>query len=116
MTDDNLKTEIVAHGKGATAPDAPAHDGYEFIGWDREFDNVTEDITVKALSREIKKEPEVKQPEAPQSEPAPVEQPKQVVDVASDLVQTGIDISKIAIALMMSAASIAAIAVLRKRN
>ena len=116
MTDDNLKTEIVAHGKGATAPDAPAHDGYEFIGWDREFDNVTEDITVKALYREIKKEPEVKQPEAPQSEPAPVEQPKQVVDVASDLVQTGIDISKIAIALMMSAASIAAIAVLRKRN
>lgn len=116
MTDDNLKIEIVAHGKGATAPDAPAHDGYEFIGWDREFDNVTEDITVKALYREIKKEPEVKQPEAPQSEPAPVEQPKQVVDVASDLVQTGIDISKIAIALMMSAASIAAIAVLRKRN
>ena len=115
MTDDNLKTEIVAHGKGATAPDAPTHDGYEFIGWDREFDNITEDITVKALYREIKKEPEVKQPETPQPEPAPVEQPKQADDVASDLVQTGIDIVKPVIAMIAAAASIVSIIALRKR-
>ena len=70
---------------------------------------------MKALYREIKKEPEVKQPETPQPEPVPVEQPKQSDDVASDLVQTGIDASKTAIALMVSAASIVAIAVQRKR-
>ena len=115
MTDDNLKTEIVAHGKGATAPDAPVHDGYEFIGWERKFDNVTEDITVKALYREIKKEPEVKQPETPQPATAPVEQPKQSDDVASDLVQTGIDTVKPVIAMIAAAASIILIIALRKR-
>ena len=84
-------------------------------GWDRKFDNVTEDITVKALYREIKKEPEIKQPEAPQPEPAPVEQPKQADDVASDLVQTGIDTVKPVIAMIAAAASIVSIIALRKR-
>ena len=43
-----LKTETVEKGKSATAPAAPERDGYEFIGWDKSFDNVTANITVTA--------------------------------------------------------------------
>jgi len=43
-----LKTETVESGKSATAPDAPVREGYEFLGWDKSFDNVTEDLTVTA--------------------------------------------------------------------
>ena len=43
-----LKTESVEHGKGATAPSAPSVTGYHFTGWDKDFDNVTSDLTVKA--------------------------------------------------------------------
>ncbi len=47
--DDNLiKTEIVEYGKNATAPTIPDVEGYEFVGWDKEFTNVSEDLTVKA--------------------------------------------------------------------
>ena len=44
-----IKTEDVEHGKSATAPDAPAVEGYHFTGWDKKFDKVTSDLTVKAL-------------------------------------------------------------------
>ncbi len=44
-----LKTETVEEGKGATAPTASIREGYTFVGWDKEFDEVTEDITVKAV-------------------------------------------------------------------
>ena len=43
-----LKTQSVEHGAAATAPDAPAVEGYHFTGWDKKFDNVTSDLTVKA--------------------------------------------------------------------
>ena len=46
---ETLKTEDVEFGKGATAPEAPAVEGYTFSGWDKSFDNVTEDITVTAI-------------------------------------------------------------------
>ena len=37
------------YGGSATAPDAPDVEGYTFTGWDKEFDNVTSDLTVKAI-------------------------------------------------------------------
>ena len=43
-----LKTQTVEHGKGAIAPVNPAREGYIFIGWDKEFANITENITVTA--------------------------------------------------------------------
>ncbi len=44
-----LKTQTVNHGAAATAPANPARTGYTFINWDKAFDNVTSDLTVKAL-------------------------------------------------------------------
>jgi len=43
-----LKTETVEHGSDATAPADPTREGYTFIGWDIDFTNVTEDLTVTA--------------------------------------------------------------------
>ena len=44
-----LKTERVAHGLSATAPATPSRIGYIFKGWDKDFTNITGDLTVKAL-------------------------------------------------------------------
>ncbi len=41
-----LKTETVAHGNSATAPDAPTREGYTFTGWDKAYDNVISDLEV----------------------------------------------------------------------
>ncbi len=43
-----ISTQTIAYGTAAVAPEAPKVEGYEFKGWSVEFDNVTEDITVKA--------------------------------------------------------------------
>lgn len=43
-----LATEIVEDGMAATAPEVPVQDGYIFIGWDKDFSIITEDITVQA--------------------------------------------------------------------
>jgi surface protein len=44
-----LKTEIVEHGKSATAPEAPVKEGYIFIGWSNSFTNITSDLDIYAL-------------------------------------------------------------------
>ena len=46
--DKELKTETVEHGKAATAPSDPKREGYTFKGWDKDFSNITADLTVKA--------------------------------------------------------------------
>ena len=43
-----IETQYVFEGEDAVAPEAPAVEGYTFTGWDKEFDNVTSDLTVKA--------------------------------------------------------------------
>jgi len=43
-----LKTETVNHGSSATAPANPIREGYTFTGWDKTFNNVINDLTVKA--------------------------------------------------------------------
>lgn len=49
LTGEQISRQTVAEGEGADAPTPPVHDGYVFIGWDEDFDYVTEDITVKAV-------------------------------------------------------------------
>ncbi len=46
--DSVLKTEQVYVGTSATAPVDPTRAGYRFTGWDKTFDNVTGEMTVKA--------------------------------------------------------------------
>lgn len=48
-----LKTEEVEAGGSATAPSNPTREGYNFIGWNTNFSNVTSDLTVTALYQEI---------------------------------------------------------------
>lgn len=107
-----LKTEKVPYGNPATAPDAPAIDGYEFAGWDTAFDPVTSDLTVTAVYRELQKPaPQPKQP-AP-TQPAP--QPEQKDDTVDDLIQTGIDIAP-AIAIPTVIASLIAFSIARRKR
>ena len=47
-----LKTEEVTEGSGATAPTSPTRDYYTFTGWNKPFDEVTEDLTVTATYTE----------------------------------------------------------------
>ena len=47
--DESVIAEVkVEEGKDAVAPDDPIREGYHFTGWDKAFNNVTEDITVTA--------------------------------------------------------------------
>ena len=48
-----LSVQQVEDGADATAPADPSREGYAFIGWDVDFSNVTEDITVTAQYEEI---------------------------------------------------------------
>ena len=43
-----LSAQSVAHGSAAIEPTAPEREGYAFIGWDKDFSNVTADMTVTA--------------------------------------------------------------------
>ncbi len=49
MNGEVIDTVTVVEGGAATAPTAPTVAGYDFTGWDKAFDNVTGDITVKAV-------------------------------------------------------------------
>ena len=53
--DEVLKTEEVAAGESATAPAEPTREGYDFVGWDTDFSNVTSNLTVKATYTEKEK-------------------------------------------------------------
>ena len=110
-SNDILKEETVEYGDGATAPDAPHVDGYEFIGWDKAFDNVTEDITVTALYREL---PIAPAPAAPEPTPEPAAESPAIDVQTDDLIQTGISVAPIA--MVGSFAGIAAIAARRRKS
>ena len=48
-----LKTEKVADGGSAAAPQAPQRAGYIFVGWDVAFDNVVSDLVVTAQYQQL---------------------------------------------------------------
>ena len=43
-----LSEQTVSEGTSATAPTNPSREGYNFIGWDTDFSNVTSNLTVTA--------------------------------------------------------------------
>ena len=47
-----LATDEVEFGKGATAPSDPQRAGFTFIGWDKPFDKVTENMVITAQYEE----------------------------------------------------------------
>ena len=50
-----LKEETVTEGGSATAPADPVREGYTFTGWDKDFTNVTANLTVTAQYTENEK-------------------------------------------------------------
>ena len=50
---DVLSTQTVDYGAGATEPTVPAREGYEFIGWDKTFNNVMSDMIIVAQYEEL---------------------------------------------------------------
>ena len=48
-----LKVEEVVKNQSATAPEAPTKEGFEFKGWDVDFNNVTSNLTVRPIYEEI---------------------------------------------------------------
>ena len=100
-----LKRERIKYGQSATAPNAPAINGYEFVGWSNSFDNVTEDVKVTATYRELPNALAESQVEPNQSNTD--SQSDQLSDEQNDLVQTGIATLPIAIPITIIAAAIA---------
>lgn len=46
ITGEKLKTQYVQYQNGAEAPEPPVHEGYTFVGWDRDFDCIVENTDV----------------------------------------------------------------------
>lgn len=51
---DLIETQTVKYQESATAPSLESNEFYEFIGWDKEFNSVTDDLDVYALANKIK--------------------------------------------------------------
>ncbi|HOO28502.1 MAG TPA: InlB B-repeat-containing protein, partial [Lachnospiraceae bacterium] len=47
-TDELWKTEVVAYGTTLPDPADPCLDGFEFVGWEGSWTNITEDRAIKA--------------------------------------------------------------------
>ena len=48
-----LDTQTVPYGEAAEEPDEPERDGYKFIGWNADFDKVTEDTEIYAVFEKV---------------------------------------------------------------
>ncbi len=44
-----IKSQRVLTGMGATAPNAPVHEGFVFTGWDKPYNKVVSDLIINAL-------------------------------------------------------------------
>src|SRR5574344_996748 len=44
-----LSRQTIEYGSSATAPSVPTRKNYEFTGWDKSFNNITSNLTVKAI-------------------------------------------------------------------
>lgn len=44
-----IETQIVEHGKDAKLPNEPSKQGYIFLGWDKDFINITENTIIEGI-------------------------------------------------------------------
>ncbi len=48
LTEEVIETQSVEEGMDAVPPEAPVHEGYNFIGWEGDYTNITENTTITA--------------------------------------------------------------------
>ena len=48
-----IDLQIVKNGEDAVAPEAPVVEGYEFVSWDRAFDNVKKNLVISPIYKKI---------------------------------------------------------------
>ena len=48
-----ISVQTINYGENATAPDVPTRQGYVFVGWDKSYENVREDLTITAMYSEV---------------------------------------------------------------
>ncbi|SHE69793.1 InlB B-repeat-containing protein [Alkalibacter saccharofermentans] len=48
LENEELATQLISHGSGASDPGVVANEGYTFTGWDGSFDNITGEMTITA--------------------------------------------------------------------
>lgn len=65
-----IGTDAAVYGGAATAPTETEKDGFKFLGWDKEFNNITKDITVTARYEVIGT---IEKEDVPKAFPASVE-------------------------------------------
>lgn len=44
-----IDSQSIEHGKSATAPENPTREGYTFKNWDKDYSNITENLTITAV-------------------------------------------------------------------
>lgn len=49
LTGEMISTVFVSHGEDAILPEAPEHDGYDFVGWNGIYTDITSDRTIIAF-------------------------------------------------------------------
>ena len=57
FTDENgaiIEEQMVGYGENATPPEMPNREGYQFVGWDKSYTNITNDIVIKAIYKPAK--------------------------------------------------------------
>ncbi len=55
-----IKSQTVEAGNAAVAPSNPFREGYLFVGWDKSYNNISSNLTIKAL---YEKDPDAIEPE-----------------------------------------------------
>lgn len=88
-----LGSQKVKYEEGAKAPETPKRTGYNFTGWDKNFNKVTGDMVIVAQYKKIADDKKPTPAPAPTPTPAPVVKPSISVNNKQILANTGFRIN-----------------------